>query len=83
MLWKTINTLYDRAAGFVTVGLPFLGFGLVRRWFGLLAAAGWPAASGVTLGAVPLSGVAECVALALVLLCADEARPSMTARGCG
>lgn len=75
MLWKTINTLYDRAAGFVTVGLPFLGFGLVRRWFGLLAAAGWPAASGVTLGAVPLSGVAECVALALVLLCARRSAP--------
>lgn len=30
MLWKTINTLYDRAAGFVTVGLPFLGFEIGR-----------------------------------------------------
>ena len=74
MLWKTINTLYDRAAGFVTVGLPFLGFGLVRRWFGLLAAAGWPAASAAWPNA-SRSRWCCCVP--------DEARPSMTARGCG
>lgn len=76
MFWEKVNALYDKMRGVTTVSLPFLGFGLIRRWYALLASLGVESSTALLpLPTISINSFTECAFLFVLIVLAKRYAP--------
>lgn len=76
MFWESVNAWYDKAREIALLSLPFLGFGLIRRWYALVLALGLDgSASFLHQGALTVNSFAECGFLLVLVALARRFAP--------
>ncbi len=76
MFWESVNAWYDKARGIALLSLPFLGFGLIRRWYALVLALGLDgSATFLHQGALTVNSFTECGFLLVLVVLARRFAP--------